>query len=276
MPGSTGDQDDDRELDNTFRADRIDFILVQRPLTVDEAKVGGQIEDPADVDWAIPSQEEYEDAMGLIFDIFTDECPELVHRFSWSSVDTNTGVGCFSAKMGQLKDIEDIHGTIRAILHKNLCYESFPKKAIMKSYSLTANFPRSTKFVPMGKLIIWLLSCNPGLKGKIWPHEARKYPDTHPIARRGARILSFTGDQTFLDSLRNFPRNFPFSIKLANVYIRGGDRATTMGGTEQKRRRPRMTEEGLKALLARHGKEMADEAEEEDDRRAAGEKDVNN
>ena len=28
MPGSTGDQDDDRELDNAFRADRIEFILL--------------------------------------------------------------------------------------------------------------------------------------------------------------------------------------------------------------------------------------------------------
>ena len=276
MPGSTGSQEEDRELDNAFWADRIEFILVQRPLTSDEANVGGQIEDAADVDWTIPSKEEYEDAMGLVFHIFTDERPELVHRFSWSSVGTNTGVGCFSAKTGQLQDIEDIRGTIRTIMHDNLCYETFPKKAIMKSYALTAFFPRSTKFVPTGKLIIWLLSCNPGLKGKIWPVEARKYPDTHPIARRrGARILSFTGDQAFLDSLRNFPPNFPFSIKLANVYIRGGDRAATQGKTE-KRRRPRMTEEGLKKLLERHGQEMVEEAEEEDIRRAEGKTDENN
>ena len=146
----------------------------------------------------------------------------------------------------------------------------------MKSYSLTAFFPRSTKFVPTGKLIIWLLSCNPGLKGKIWPVEARKYPDTHPIPRRrGARILSFTGDQTFLDSLRNFPRNYPFSIKLANVFIRGGDRAAP-GSIPQRRRRPRMTEEGLRTLLSRYGREVVEEAEEEDVSHAQGGRDKNN
>ena len=32
MPGSTGDEDEDRELDLSFRADRIEFIVVQRPL----------------------------------------------------------------------------------------------------------------------------------------------------------------------------------------------------------------------------------------------------
>ena len=35
-------------------------------------------------------------------------------------------------------------------------------------------------------------------------------------------MLSFTGDQKFLDSLQRFPRDFPFNIRIANVYIRGG------------------------------------------------------
>ena len=41
-----------------------------------------------------------------------------------------------------------------------------------------------------------------------------------------------------------------------------------MGQTGQRQRRPRMTEEALKKLLARHGKEIIDEAEEENDTRA--------
>ena len=228
------------------------------------------------MDWDIPSQEEYEDTMGLVFHLFTEDKPELVHRFSWSSVGTTTGVGCFSAKTGQLSDIEGIRGTIRALCQGEMCYESFPKKAVMKSYALTAFFPRSTKFVPTKKLITWLLSCNPGLKGHIWPVEARKYPDTHPIPRRrGARVLSFTGDQAFLDSLRNFPRNFPFSIKLANVFIRGGDRAAP-GAIPQKRRRPRMTEEGLRTLLARYGREDVEDAEKDEENHAQSAKDKNN
>ena len=263
MPGSTGDEED-HELDNKFRANKIEFMVVQRTLTPNERKEGHAIEDPSDVDWTIPSQEEYEDVMGLVFDVYTDEKPEMVHGFSWSSVGTATGVGCFSVRTGKLTDIEDIRGTVRAIFYKDCCYETFPKKAIMKSYALTAFFPRATKHVGTKKLIFWLISCNPGLKGKIWPVEAKKYPDNHPIARRrGARILSFTGDQQFLDSLRNFPRDFPFSIRLANVFIRGGDRAAP-GSTTQKKKRPRMTEEGLRKLLERHGKEVTDEAEAEE------------
>ena len=134
----------------------------------------------------------------------------------------------------------------------------------MKSYSLTAFFPRATKRVGTKKLVTWLLSCNRGLHSKIWPVEARKFPDDHPIIRRrGARVLSFTGDQTFLDSLQRFPRDFPFSVRIANVYIRGGER-TTEGQRTAHRRRPRMTEDALRNLLRRHGKEILEEEEAAD------------
>ena len=265
MPGSTGGDVEDRDLDLSFRADKIDFMVVHRPLSAEEKEVDMVLKDPADVDWSIPDQSEYEDIMGTALDIYTDEKPELVHALAWSSVGSTTGVGCFSVRTGRLSDLDDIRGTLRTIIVHGQCFESFPKKSLMKSYSLTAFFPRSTKCVGTKKLITWLLSCNRGLQGKIWPIEARKYPEDHPVARRrGARVLSFTGDQTFLDSLQRFPKDFPFNIRIANVYIRGGER-TAEGKSTALRRRPRMTAESLKNLLRRHGKEIADEANAEED-----------
>ena len=206
--------------------------------------------------------------MGQVFDLFTEECPDLVHAFKWASVGSATGVGCFSVCTGQLNHINDIRGILRKIIYNARCYESFPRLAMMKSFSLTAFFPRAIKFVGMARLIQWVFSCNRGLKGTIWPSAVKKFPDDHPIARkRGARILSFTGDQKFLDSLHAFPRGFPFSVKLANVYIQGGER-TKAGQNSQRRRRPRMTEQALKELLARHGKETIDDAKEKNDERA--------
>ena len=77
-------------------------------------------------------------------------------------------------------------------------------------------------------------------------------------------MLSFTGDQTFLDSLQRFPRDFPFNIKIANVYIHGGERMSE-GQKVLRQRRPRMTAESLKNLLQRHGKEIVEDAEKDDD-----------
>ena len=271
MPGGTGDQDPDDDLDQAFRADRIDFIVMHRPMTSNEKLADNVLEDVADVDWEIPEKEEFEDVMGLLFEIYTEEAPELVHAFGWSSVGAATGVGCFAVKTGKRSHIDDIRGALRAIVHEGRCFESFPKKAIMKSFSLTAFFPRATKYDSTDKLIYWLLACNPGLKGTIWPVEARKYPDDHHIPRRrGARVISFSGDQIFLDSLHGFPKDFPFSIKLANVYIRGGERTSKGSGAMQRRRRPRMTEESLKKLLERHGKEIVEEAEDDDVNRCSG------
>ena len=77
-------------------------------------------------------------------------------------------------------------------------------------------------------------------------------------------MLSFTGDQVFLDSLQRFLKDFPFNIRIANVYIRGGERVKE-GQTVLKRRRPRMTAEALQNLLRRHGKEIVDEADADQD-----------
>ena len=70
-----------------------------------------------------------------------------------------------------------------------------------------------------------------------------------------------------MDSLHAFPRGFPFTIKLSNVYIQGEERVRA-GATQQRRRRPKMTDAALKELLARHGKEAMDDAEAENDAQA--------
>ena len=79
--------------------------------------------------------------MGHTMDVYTDDRPELVHALSWSSVGAATGVGCFSVTTGRMEDLQDIRGTLRTIMYGGKCFESYPKRALMKSYSLTAFFP---------------------------------------------------------------------------------------------------------------------------------------
>ena len=141
MPGATGGDDKDPQLDQSFRADRIEFIVTRRKLTKEENEVDMVLKDAADVDWSIPDAAEFEDIMGNAMDIYTDERPELVHALSWSSVGAATGVGCFSVRTGRMSDFNDIRGTLRTIIVEGWCFESFPKKALMESYSLTAIFP---------------------------------------------------------------------------------------------------------------------------------------
>ena len=53
LPGTTGGDDDDRELDLSFRADRIEFIVVQRKLSPPEVEADTVLKGPADVYWSI-------------------------------------------------------------------------------------------------------------------------------------------------------------------------------------------------------------------------------
>ena len=127
---------------------------MHRELTEEEAKQDLVLQEVGDVNWDIPTQEEYEDLMGQVIDVFTDEKHDLVQVLKWSPVGSSTGVGCFSVGTGNLGQINDIRGIIRTIIHGSRCYESFPKRSMIKSFSLTALFPRNTKYVGMDLSLI--------------------------------------------------------------------------------------------------------------------------
>ena len=94
MPGSTSEGDEGGELDQSFRADKIEFMVIQRP-TPEEVQADSVLEDAGHVDWSIPTQSEYEDLMGQVMDVYTDTDSYLVDALNWSSVGSTTGVRCF-------------------------------------------------------------------------------------------------------------------------------------------------------------------------------------
>ena len=101
-------------------------MIVMRELTKVEAEVDAVIEEVGDVDWDIPNQEEYEDVMGQVVDVFTDDNVGMVQALRWSA----TGVGCFSVGTGNRDHIDEIRRVVRTIIYGGRCYESFPKKSI--------------------------------------------------------------------------------------------------------------------------------------------------
>ena len=59
MPGSTGEDEEDGELDQSFRADKIEFLVMVRNITAAEKDVDSVLEEVGDIDWDIPSHEEF-------------------------------------------------------------------------------------------------------------------------------------------------------------------------------------------------------------------------
>ena len=251
MPGDSKDADpEDRRLDMSFKAEKVEFLLVARPITEREIKEGCILESVNQSAWDIPEAEDFEDAMGKATNMLCTGNKHLIHQVniieykgmkskldppkthfnpylpqvSWSSVASQTGIGAFSMRTDNMEAMETLRGAIRSLVFGSSCFESFPKDALVQKFGLSIFFPRACAHVDKDLLIEWLRSCNPGLKGTIETIECREYKKTHPVVRRrGAKIITFTGDEEFLDSLHSFPSNFPFSITIANAYIRGGD-----------------------------------------------------
>jgi hypothetical protein len=261
----------DRSLDHKFKADKIEFVLVSRPASPSEIEHNVVLEDVQQVNWGIPTAEDYFEVIGRVTSRFTDVDPTFIHGLSWSSVGSHTGTGVFSIKTGQMEHIRGFRAMLRDFINNGQCYESIPKEAIMNKYSLTLFISPGVAFVDTKKVLGWLLELNRGLKGKIEPVSVKKFKATHPnVRRRGARVVSFTGDQDFLDSLYQFPRDYPFDVKVGNIYIRGGDRTEQSCPRSVRGRtaRPKMTQAALHELLAKNRGDIVDQAMAAEDRLA--------
>ena len=96
---------------------------------------------------------------------------------------------------------------------------------LLKKYALMVYFGHPFVIFDTARLMYWLGRCN-NLKGEFDLVETRYFPKDHDNPRRqGARIVVFEWNQTFLDSLHTFPKDFPFNIRFGgNIYTSGGDR----------------------------------------------------
>ena len=153
MPGRAAEADlEDHSLNQSFRADKIEFIVVSREATAAELNRRQHILDVNLASWEIPPESEYEDAMGLAIDEYTRNDITLIHTICWSSVNKSTETGVFSIKTGNLQHIEDFRDMIRRMFMGTRCYETFPRLAILKKFQLSAYFPKNCKKVNTQKL----------------------------------------------------------------------------------------------------------------------------
>jgi hypothetical protein len=268
MPeGAQNTDKDDRTLDVKFRANKVEFLLMTRPATEEERKTGIVLHDASEMEWSIPEPSDYFEVMGKATSRYTDKDPTFIHGLSWSSVGTQTGTGVFTIKTGRMDHISGFRGLLRDLINNGRCYESIPKQAIMNKYSLTLFISPAVAHVETKKVLEWLLELNRGLKGEIKPATVRKFKASYPIEkRRGARVVSFTGDQAFLDSLHKFPKDYPFDVKVGNIYIRGGDRTDQAYPKARRSKRPMMSATAVNALLASNSGNIVEAAMEAEDR----------
>ena len=134
MPGDSKDADpEDRRLDMSFKAEKVEFLLVACPITEREIMEGCILESVNQSAWDIPEAEDFEDAMGKATNMLCTGNKHLIHQVrqqlrlhcnhpfalitlnspqhvSWSSVASQTGIGAFSMRTDYMEAIETLRG----------------------------------------------------------------------------------------------------------------------------------------------------------------------
>ena len=111
MPeNSVAPQPSDR-LDSTFRAERLEFIVMCRPLTATT---------PEELEWDIPETDLYDQVVTEAAAIYIEEDIERADTLSWSSVGQNTGIGVFAMDTAKMDLISIFRGIIRNLKHDDM------------------------------------------------------------------------------------------------------------------------------------------------------------
>ena len=81
MPGDSKDADpEDRRLDMSFKTEKVEFLLVARPITDREIKEGCIVESVNESAWDIQEAEDFEDAMGKATNMLCTGNKHLIHQ----------------------------------------------------------------------------------------------------------------------------------------------------------------------------------------------------
>ena len=204
-------------LHSSFRAERIEFVLMKRKLVATA---------PEDLEWDLPENELYDEVILAASAQFIEADLTHADALLWSSVGQTTGIGMFAMSTAKMDLVEQFRLLVRGFENEDYEFETFPKNSLLESYGLTLYAHKGSRPFRPETLVQVLRRSNPQLRGDLEIIECREFPMHHPTEKkRGVRIISLQADQAFLDSLHEFPPNYPFNASVVGgLYIRGGAR----------------------------------------------------
>ena len=110
VPEADRRQIEEQGQDESFRTDRIEFVVVEREVTPGEGDFAAR---PEDLEWEFPDRTMFDMIIGKAIDIYTEEDWDLIDYMSFSSVGWNTGVGLFAFGSDKLVQMEKFRNVIR-------------------------------------------------------------------------------------------------------------------------------------------------------------------
>ena len=103
------DDVNDKDLDTTFRAMRLEFILLAQDRPVDVALLGPDVaivDGDSDPEWGIPDQDTFDEVIADVVFIFTKHEPTRISTLAWSSTGWDMGVSLIALTTDNVKMVE--------------------------------------------------------------------------------------------------------------------------------------------------------------------------
>ena len=261
VPEADRKEIEDQGQDESFRSDRIEFVVVEREVVPGEEDKTVR---PEDQEWEFPDRQMFDTIIGKAIDIYTEEDWELIDYMSFSSVGWNTGVGLFAFGSDKLEQMEKFREVLRNVKIGTKRFESYPKRMLLNRFAITIYFNAAFAWSTVPKLLFFFRKLN-GFEGNLTMAETRHYPDDHPT-RKGCKIVACEADQKFLDELYRYPKDHPFSIRYGgNLYVRGGERIDPDDPNAVRPRRPKLSRQAAKTFIAGSGEDILNEGQRQDD-----------
>ena len=191
-------------LDQKFRAECIEFVVMTKPLPRDGAN--------DDNEWEVPEASFFDNIMNEVFAEFIDTDITRMDAIKWSSVGTQTGVGAFSAVTNQLDKVQHFRSLMRAKVFNGQRAESFPKQTLLNNYGITLYAHGATTAYRAPILLAMLLRTHQeDFKGQCEVLKHDKFPANHPIVRKQKGQNYFTLTRSRLSrSPPEIPSQLPF------------------------------------------------------------------
>ena len=251
--------------DESFKSDRIEFVIVEREMEDGEDAIPSGSD--RDYELEIPERSSFDAIMGQAIDKYTETDWDRIDFLTFSSVGWNTGVGLFAFGSDKLEQMNIFRRIIRTLQIGNKCFESYPKRMLLNLYALTIYFNAAFQWNSELKLLFYIKKLN-GFQGELTMAETRFYPEDHPT-RKGCKIVACKADQMFLDELYMYPKDHAFSIRFGgNLYIRGGERIDPDDPDEVQQRRPKLTRNAANKFIQGSGEDILNNGQRVDDEKA--------
>ena len=177
-------------------------------------------------EWSLTPRNIFENAMTAIQNRNTELKNGANIAIVYASV--SAGVPIIGFRPSMILQIDTFREQTEQLTLMGFNFQIMPKASLLRRYALTIMLWQPMRHLSLDLIPLQLFERTPALAGGMRITKCKTFKkedkDKQQRSMDGVRLIQIAGDQDFLRSLYQFPRNHRFGLGLGSIIIRGGDR----------------------------------------------------